>query len=380
MSFILHIGIAISLLMLGLLLFKKEKAHADFYFATWLLVFLLQLLFYEITIYRFPIRGAGAAIGFSLALVNMPILFFYLKTLMGRQLRWPEILSHLSPWMLYVGTLLGVQFQGKAAFVAVRGYLTLSPDSPTWLNYYAVPLAISAWVYCIWMLILLNQHKRTLSREFSYQEAISLNWIRYLVYAYLLLTLATMVLVFGATQWGFFDVDVVFSLVGAVISLLIFASGFMAFRQTHIFSSLDPMAVPSSAPLSPPPQESYAKSGLSPSQASSFLPQLAAYMDEERIFLDENLTLGALAEKLAIPTSHLSQIINQQLGKNFYDFVNEYRIQEAQQRLQDPFYDHYSILGIGLACGFKSKSSFNRAFKKFTDKTPSEFRRTKSQK
>ncbi|MBV6655045.1 MAG: AraC family transcriptional regulator, partial [Mameliella sp.] len=77
---------------------------------------------------------------------------------------------------------------------------------------------------------------------------------------------------------------------------------------------------------------------------------------------------------MGVHTKVLSAIINSCLGKNFHDFVNEYRIEEVKRRILDPAYDHWSLLGIALDCGFNSKSTFNRIFKKFTGYTPRAFK------
>src|SRR5439155_27331821 len=88
-----------------------------------------------------------------------------------------------------------------------------------------------------------------------------------------------------------------------------------------------------------------------------------------------DLSLPKLAAKLALPTHHLSQIINARLNQNFFDFINSYRVEEAKQMLLDPAKKHYSLLVISEEVGFNSKSAFNTAFKKQTSLTPSEFRK-----
>ena len=86
--------------------------------------------------------------------------------------------------------------------------------------------------------------------------------------------------------------------------------------------------------------------------------------------------MTTLSEKTGLSNSYLSQIINQKDGRNFFDFVNEYRINEVMERMDDPDYDHYTILAIAQDAGFKSKSTFNAFFKKSTGKTPSVYRKT----
>jgi AraC-like DNA-binding protein len=89
--------------------------------------------------------------------------------------------------------------------------------------------------------------------------------------------------------------------------------------------------------------------------------------------------LQKLAERLGISPHHLSQVINERLNQNFFDFVNQYRVGEAKRQLLDAKKKHYSIMAIAGDVGFNSKSAFNAAFKKHANVTPSEWRRTSGQ-
>ena len=127
-----------------------------------------------------------------------------------------------------------------------------------------------------------------------------------------------------------------------------------------------------SVPLNP--GEKYYTSGLSESKAKAYLTELLDIMDQEELYLVPGLKLPHLANRLSISTNHLSQIINNQLEINFYEFVNRYRIRKAQQLLDSPTTANNKILNIAMETGFNSKSSFNSAFKKITGKTPREYR------
>ena len=102
-------------------------------------------------------------------------------------------------------------------------------------------------------------------------------------------------------------------------------------------------------------------------------------MEEDKLFTDSDLNLQLLAQKLAISPYYLSQIINVKLHKNFFDFINRYRIDEAKKILSQPKNDHYTILSIAYEVGFNNKTSFNAAFKKHTSRTPSQFRNSQKQ-
>lgn len=106
-----------------------------------------------------------------------------------------------------------------------------------------------------------------------------------------------------------------------------------------------------------------------------YIQKLFYLVEEEKVYRDPNLTIKLLASKLLISPRSLSWIINNQLNTNFYEFINEYRIKEAQQMLSAPEDHQESILEIAYEVGYNSKSAFNRAFKNFTGITPSEFRK-----
>ncbi|QIX62986.1 helix-turn-helix transcriptional regulator [Hymenobacter sp. BT18] len=100
--------------------------------------------------------------------------------------------------------------------------------------------------------------------------------------------------------------------------------------------------------------------------------RLLNHMQTARPYLEPELTLGELATQLRTNTSWLSRVINTGCGQNFNDFVNEYRVREAERRLRDPQFRQYTLLALALAAGFNSKSTFNRVFKKLRGQTPSE--------
>jgi putative ABC transport system permease protein len=97
-------------------------------------------------------------------------------------------------------------------------------------------------------------------------------------------------------------------------------------------------------------------------------------MEAGRFYQDAELNLRSLAEALDVHPNELSRIINVALGKNFNDFINEYRIREVIRKMQDPAYDRLTLLGIAFDAGFNSKTTFNRAFRQMTGKSPAEYK------
>ncbi|GLR17225.1 helix-turn-helix domain-containing protein [Portibacter lacus] len=112
------------------------------------------------------------------------------------------------------------------------------------------------------------------------------------------------------------------------------------------------------------------------------LSEEAAWLEQEmernQYFLDPDMTLRKLASELDLHPNHLSMLINSGLGKNFTDFVNQYRVDAVISRLHDPKFEHITLLGISFGCGFSSKTTFNRVFKNMTGKTPMQFKNESS--
>ena len=98
-------------------------------------------------------------------------------------------------------------------------------------------------------------------------------------------------------------------------------------------------------------------------------------MDTAKPYLRMELNLDILSKDLSIPTRYLSEVINVFFQKNFYDFINDYRIEECKRLFNDPNYNKNNILEIAYESGFNTKATFNSAFKKRTGITPLQYRR-----
>lgn len=122
-----------------------------------------------------------------------------------------------------------------------------------------------------------------------------------------------------------------------------------------------------------PKKEKYAGSLLSEESNQILYTNLLELMEQEKIYLNNKLTIDEVAKRLMTNRSYLSQMINDKFKTNFNNFINEYRVKEAQRLLLENNTNNYSIEGVSISVGFNSKSTFNAAFKKFTGIRPSEF-------
>jgi AraC-like DNA-binding protein len=121
------------------------------------------------------------------------------------------------------------------------------------------------------------------------------------------------------------------------------------------------------------PKENTVSEKESVPELARWKEKLLGYMDQQKPFLEAELTLTDLAKQLSTNSSVLSKVINDGTGRNFNDFINSYRVQEVINKLKNGEQKRQTLLGIAYDGGFNSKATFNRSFKKVTGKTPKEY-------
>jgi AraC-like DNA-binding protein len=183
-----------------------------------------------------------------------------------------------------------------------------------------------------------------------------------------------------------FDLDV-FNLVEFSIetmwimfSIITFFLGYFAAHEPDLFRVSEVIhELPEPSPLSLSTGNGQAKLS-SPEKIDEPIENLDAevgkvtsYMNEQKPYTNSKLNLVELAHHLKMPPYVLSKIINAGFGKNFFDFVNGYRVEEFKRRVEDPQFRNYTLLSIAFDVGFNSKTAFNRSFKKITNQTPSSY-------
>lgn len=126
-------------------------------------------------------------------------------------------------------------------------------------------------------------------------------------------------------------------------------------------------------------EKKYANSSLKEDASRLIWKELKSLMEDEKPYRNSEYRLNDLALRLGQSIHHVSQVINEREGISFSDFVNRYRIKEAQALLVSGRAQHITILAIALEAGFNSKTAFYNTFKKETGQTPSQFMRTHKQ-
>lgn len=372
-----------ALLFLFLLAHRAGHRRANLFLAALVLCYALDIGLE--TLYASPrVADYHWLIGFNDALFFLygPLLYLYARFLTQPETsankRW---LIHFLPFLVILIVYTPALFtQSVVMKLASEGLQSMPAGVTAFLTserrgQIELASAFHELTYIIGTLLLLRQHRRRIEDAFSSLDRINLNWLKSL-------TLATGVIVVAdILLYCFVNQELVaygnaVTLMLLLCAALIYAIGYMGLRQPAIFAPVNEVSVTTeSISESESPREKYAKSALTEPQADEGLARLLALMEGERLYLNGELKLSGVAEALGISTNSLSQIINEKLGKNFYDFVNGYRVEAASRLLADPTKDHLTLLAIAFEAGFNSKSTFNSVFKKHKQMTPTEFKK-----
>jgi len=152
-------------------------------------------------------------------------------------------------------------------------------------------------------------------------------------------------------------------------SIYLIVLGFFGHKQGNLFSDK-----PIQMEL-PEPQPMLGETYSLDQKENDFIHSLLAFMNEKKPYLNPEITLATLASDLMVSPEYLSKILNGRLGKNFFDFINHYRIEEFKTRCTLPENKNYTLIAIAYDCGFNSKATFNRVFKNATGITPGDYAR-----
>ena len=162
------------------------------------------------------------------------------------------------------------------------------------------------------------------------------------------------------------------NLIWIAFSLIGFVLGYYAVHQPEIFK-INHEENTGEELTTPEPEAAKTRSSIAEEELESFRARIEEVMKTHKPFLNPNLALNDLATLVKTPSHTLSRVIREGYDKNFFDFINTYRIEEFKENINNPKYHNYTLLGIAFEVGFNSKTAFNRSFKKITGQTPSEY-------
>ena len=312
-----------------------------------------------------------------------PALYFYIRemTLPGKYSLIPRQWLHFFPALCHIAISWLIPLLNPALHQAILiNNNTFAPsinelaDAVGSFEIISSSLHISIY---LWLSVrVLNSHRERTHATLSYDEKINLNWLRNLLYG---VAVVYVIWIFEEL-FDFFDDwadlgSTFYDLLCISLIILIYTMSYLGLRQPIIFSRRAASLVTSDQDSSKYSTEKYITSSLSGDLSEKLVDELQQLMNHEHPYLNNQLSLPQLADKLGVSVNYLSQIINEQLGQNFFDFINHYRINQAKVLLQDANHKKTNILTIANDAGFNSKSSFYTAFKKHTGMTPGEYRK-----
>ncbi|MFI5218875.1 MAG: helix-turn-helix domain-containing protein [Bacteroidia bacterium] len=372
-------GVVITFFLLLLLAGKKGKSTADIILACWLGVIGLHLflfyLFISGKIYSYPwLLGTH----FPMPLMHGPFLYLYAAALTGNlDISNKKYLLHFIPAILcYIYLIHYFLLPPEQKVFIVRN---LGIGYEKFMRVMVLTIIISGIIYFTVTTLLHRKHRRNILNQFSNTEKINLDWIQYLMYG---IGVIWLFVIFGEDKLIF----------TAVVFFVLFM-GFFGIRQTPVFTTHNraeklpfdaqkPAAAANEtenlSAIEPPAELNeekgkYQKSGLDEYELQSIHVQLTDLMAREKLYTNPELTLGDTAQQLHIHPNYLSQVINSVTKKNFYDYINSQRVEEFNRIVKDAKNQKFTLLSLAFECGFNSKTSFNRNFRKVTGLSPTQY-------
>jgi AraC-like DNA-binding protein len=246
---------------------------------------------------------------------------------------------------------------------------------------FAIIFFASVITYTVLTFVKLINFRKTIEAQFSYQDAqVRLFWLNFIAILFSLSGLV--VIIAGAYNAIMFKKVIDTSFLSHIgLTTVAYCISYFGLRQPVLFRAEYTVNEEEEVePDSSSKEEKEVKNRFSEQEAEELTERLILHMNEERPYLKSELTLGELSAQINLAKHELTELLNVHIGKNFFTFVNEFRLKAVVRRLSNPDYDHLTIMGIAHDCGFNSKSTFNSLFKQFTGKTPSEYKKTLRQK
>lgn len=351
--------------------YYKKRKTSDFLLGLLLIITGLRCTAYTIGFMGWYDVYQNTKINYFLldySLILGPLVYFYVKSITNPAFRFKnKDILHVVPWLVYVASQVYIYIYDvqQPGFDDVQnGILYVKINFS--INLYLVIIGIiSRFIYFFLAVKVFFEFRDKIKHFFSNTYKVELNWLRNFLAVYLFLFVLKILFVginelfiqltWTQNWWWFFIASIVLVYLGM---MGIFADLGKLSNLTFIES--DTSVAKSEEDLMP------------------FKQKLSNYLDSEKAYLSPDLTLSELSKMTAIPSNQLSKVINTGFGKNFNDYINEYRVEEVKSALSNPEYSHYSILGIAYECGFNSKATFNRVFKKLTGNSPSQFMNNKN--
>ena len=292
-----------------------------------------------------------------------PLLWLYVQELTNHRVRLSVgTVAHFIPFLIAI--FFALLLKSLPPTPSLTNYLVGQRSWRSGLFWACMVVQFSVYLFFIhkrWL-----TYQKQIEQEVSNKEHVSIAWVRFFMSVFLGINLFFLLILLNVIHHGtmFWSARTI----AVILSLSVFALGYKGILQRSIFT-----ISPTHTPQEPLPSSREADPTPAKKPDQQLVDRLLHYMDNEKPYLDSELTLSDLAKQLSISRSMLSQLINEGLGDNFYNFVNKYRVEQVKAFITDPAMKHFNLLGLAMEAGFKSKSTFNLIFKRFTGLTPSEY-------
>lgn len=369
MEAILYIGISQTLFAGILIAVKRPRMLANQILAAWLLIIGLEMIIVLINqtlIDLYHIKILPYTYG--------PLLLLYAKWMTREKPQFdPRYLWHFSPFFIFL--IASLVFIDEQVMSGTEGFLVVDRFIPFRIVY-GVTFFVSITAYSVATFVEINRHQRRLKQLVSYSSGkITLKWLLGLSITFY--TGYVVMFIFGGVDilTGFMPFDPYeISFIG--LTILTFLFGVFGFHQPSIFEEVVKVHDKEIPQKEDNGTKKYKRSGLKKKDVKRYIKMIEEHMVNAKPYLDRELTIFNLSDQLQIPRHFLSEVINEHMGKNFYNLVNDYRVEEVKKRLEDPRFKHLTILAVAYDSGFNAKSSFNTIFKEKSGMTPSEYQKT----
>lgn len=356
MDSVYHIGIAQTLFAAFIIALKTNRSRADIVLAFWLFSIALELTHSLLNFFHVPRLPDLVIFPFCYG----PFIFLYTQFMVKPNQKFTrKQFIHFTPVLFFL--LIPLFWKGNIN-IETNDFFVNGNTTYLGMANFAFFL-FSILYYFPVTLKLIKNYKQSITDQFSYEnEANTLNWLNTITWILFITLLMDEVLqlAFVLANINPFNPVVLFHFVTIFIA---FSISFYGFRQPDIFAK----HVFERERKTPTTKDNH--------DLEELANKLQLHMNTDKPYLNQELTLHEIAGNLQTSTHQLSKAINTQFKKNFFTFINEYRVQEAQERMISKEYQNLTLLAVAFDSGFNSKSSFNDLFKKQCGMTPSAYRK-----
>lgn len=361
-DFILVTGILLNTIaLIGLFRLKNKKKPHYILIAFWFCILDILLFFYSILHDLSILEFITYYIQDGVRFLIPPLIYIYVKSLfIESKTLLKDHLVHFIPFVLYL-ILYSLPSSLHMDFYhieVIQSHIELALEK----DLYGI-------VYFILSLRLFYQFKKSMKENYSNMDEKSFLWIEKFLISFLAVLLVDFLLTVSELSFGY---DIFWDSYITVIFLIVAISylGYYGLTQSTIFLPDFLIETHLTQNNEVSDSNSYIKNDEKELLKRKFYEQ----MEDKKLYLSPDLSLKLLAEEMEISERKLSAFFSEILNSNFYDSINSFRVNEAKTILKSDIIENHSITGIGLSCGFKSKSSFYRIFKKHTKMSPSTYR------